>query len=98
MSRKMETDQRRLARRTAQLRRRDKNDTLPPMWLMMFPEGTNLSRNAWAKSIRWAEKRGRPDMEYQLLPRSVGTYYCLKAFEATLERIYDCILAYDGVP
>lgn len=98
MSRKMETDQARLARRLAQLRRRSTNGKLHPMWLMMFPEGTNLSKNARAKSMRWAQKQGRPDMQYLLLPRSAGTFLCLKALDRTVEWIYDCTLAYDGIP
>lgn len=68
------------------------------MWLLMFPEGTNLSRNGRAASVRWAKKQGIPDLEYQLIPRSTGTYFCLKGLDSTVEWVYDCTLAYDGVP
>ncbi len=68
------------------------------MWLMMFPEGTNLSTNGRAKSVKWAEKKGEKDLKYTLIPRSTGTYFCLKALNETLEWVYDCTLAYDGVP
>ena len=97
MSRKMKTDGPRLARRMNQLTRRGPNG-LEPMWLMMFPEGTNLSKNGRAKSVKWAGQQSTPDMRYQLIPRSTGTYFCLKALEGTLEYVYDCTLAYDGVP
>ncbi|KAL2040009.1 hypothetical protein N7G274_007412 [Stereocaulon virgatum] len=97
MSRKMKKDGPRLTRRLNQLTRRGPNG-LAPMWLMMFPEGTNLSRNGRAKSVKWAGKQGIPDLQYQLIPRSTGTYFCLKALEGTLDWVYDCTLAYDGVP
>ncbi|MCJ1460835.1 hypothetical protein MMC28_011217 [Mycoblastus sanguinarius] len=98
MSRNMKTDTPRLTRRLNQLMRRGQNEDLDPMWLMMFPEGTNLSKNGRAKSIKWARKQGCPDMQYQLIPRSTGTYFCLKALEDTVKWVYDCTLAYDGVP
>ena len=97
MSRKMKKDGPRLTRRMNQLTRRGPNG-LAPMWLMMFPEGTNLSKNGRAKSVKWAGKQGTPDMRYQLIPRSTGTYFCLKALEGALDWMYDCTLAYDGVP
>lgn len=99
MARKMQTDKARLSRRLSQLSRRSQKDgALNPMWLIMFPEGTNLSKNGRAASVRWAGKQGDQDLQYQLIPRSAGTYFCLKALEGTVEWVYDCTLAYDGVP
>lgn len=100
MSRNMKTDTPRLTRRLGQLTRRSIGGTgeLQPMWLMMFPEGTNLSKNGRAKSVKWAERQGEQDLKYTLIPRSTGTYFCLKALNETLEWVYDCTLAYDGVP
>ena len=100
MSRNMKTDTPRLTRRLGQLTRRSKGGEggLSPMWLMMFPEGTNLSRNGRAKSVKWAERQGEKDLKYTLIPRSTGTYFCLKALNRTVEWVYDCTLAYDGVP
>lgn len=97
MSRKMKKDQPRLSRRLTQLRRHI-SVGFDPMWLMIFPEGTNLSRNGRLKSALWAETKGHQDLRHQLLPRSAGTYFCLKALEGTLEWVYDCTLAYDGIP
>lgn len=100
MSRNMKTDTPRLTRRLGQLTRRRNGGKggLEPMWLMMFPEGTNLSKNGRAKSVKWAERQGEKDLKYTLIPRSTGTYFCLKALNGTLEWVYDCTLAYDGVP
>ena len=32
------------------------------------------------KSALWAETKSHQDLRHQLLPRSVGTYFCLKEF------------------
>ncbi|CAF9929200.1 hypothetical protein IMSHALPRED_007850 [Imshaugia aleurites] len=100
MSRNLKTDTPRLTHRLSQLTRRSDGGKgeLQPMWLMMFPEGTNLSKNGRAKSVKWAERQGEKDLKYTLIPRSTGTYFCLKALKGTLEWVYDCTLAYDGVP
>lgn len=68
------------------------------MWLMMFPEGTNLGFNGRTKSAAWAKRQGRADLKHCLIPRSTGTYFCLKALGSTVEWVYDCTLAYDGIP
>lgn len=98
MSRKLKTDQPRLTHRLAQLTRKDPAGHRTPMWLLMFPEGTNLSRNGRAASVKWAKRQDIPDLKYQLIPRSTGTYFCLKGLDRTVEWVYDCTLAYDGVP
>ena len=98
MSRKMKTDQPRLTHRLAQLTRKDSTGHRDPMWLLMFPEGTNLSRNGRAASVKWAQRQDITDLKYQLIPRSTGTYFCLKGLNGTVPWVYDCTLAYDGVP
>lgn len=69
-----------------------------PMWLLIFPEGTNLSEVTRQKSAKWAEKTGVPDMKHQLLPRAIGLQFCLKELRATTNWLYDCTIAYEGVP
>ncbi|KAI8299816.1 hypothetical protein K4K61_010343 [Colletotrichum sp. SAR11_59] len=102
MSRKMSTDQPRLAHRLGKLKM---EHTTPsgkkhrdPMWLLLFPEGTNLSGNGRRKSAAWAEQTGLKDPEHLLLPRSTGMYFCLKELKGTLDYVYDCTVAYEGVP
>jgi lysocardiolipin and lysophospholipid acyltransferase len=103
MSRKMEKDRPRLAHRLQQLKTRHSgpmsgSEGLDPMWLMLFPEGTNASRNTRKKSVAWAEKLGIKDMDHMLLPRSTGSFFCLNELKGTVEYVYDCTLAYGGVP
>lgn len=67
------------------------------MWLLIFPEGTNLSKVTREKSKAWAEKQGVADMKHQLLPRSTGLQFCLQELKQTTNWLYDCTIAYEGV-
>lgn len=68
-----------------------------PMWLILFPEGTNMSRNARAASQKWSSKSGTPDLKHVLLPRSRGLQSCLQGLSTNVEWVYDCTIAYDGI-
>ena len=72
--------------------------SLDPMWLIIFPEGTNLSANTKRQSQKWADKQGIKNLEHQLLPRSTGLQYCLQELKGTIGWVYDCTLAYEGIP
>ena len=65
--------------------------------LLLFPEGTNMSRNARATSQKWSKKSGIPDLKHVLLPRSRGLQCCLKGLSGSAEWLYDCTVAYDGI-
>jgi 1-acyl-sn-glycerol-3-phosphate acyltransferase len=69
-----------------------------PMWLLIFPEGTNLSSDTRQKSKNWAQKNGMPDMKHQLLPRSLGLRLSLLELRHTTDWLYDCTIAYEGTP
>jgi 1-acyl-sn-glycerol-3-phosphate acyltransferase len=68
------------------------------MWLLLFPEGTNLSGNGRRKSAAWAKKTGLRDPEHVMLPRSTGIFFCLKELRGTVDYVYDCTVAYEGIP
>ena len=93
LSRHWEEDQRRFKKHLAQL-----NKPNDPMWLIIFPEGTNLAAGTREKSRKWAEKNGLQDMKHQLLPRSTGLRFCLNELKETTDWLYDCTIAYEGVP
>lgn len=65
---------------------------------MIFPEGTNLSRNTREQSSKYAEKAGLQDMKHQILPRSTGLQFCLSELRGTVEYLYDCTIGYEGIP
>ncbi|KAL8926686.1 MAG: hypothetical protein Q9208_002760 [Pyrenodesmia sp. 3 TL-2023] len=73
-------------------------ESLDPMWLMIYPEGTNLSGNTRKGSARWANKQRIKDFEHVLLPRSTGLLYCLQELKGSVEWVYDCTVAYEGIP
>ena len=102
MSRKMSVDQPRMAYRLQKLRTEhtapDGSTYRNPMWLLLFPEGTNVSDNGREKSAAWAAKIGVKDMKHMLLPRSTGSLFCLRELKGSVEWVYDCTVAYEGVP
>ncbi|KAL8829695.1 MAG: hypothetical protein Q9170_006058 [Blastenia crenularia] len=73
-------------------------ESLDPMWLMIYPEGTNLSGNTRKGSKKWADKQGIEDFEHVLLPRSTGLLFCLQELKGTVDWVYDCTVAYEGIP
>lgn len=93
LARRWETDKPRFRRHLEQL-----SNPTDPMWLLIFPEGTNLSAGTREKSKAWAEKNGIPDMKHQLLPRSTGLQFCLQELKKSTNWLYDCTIAYEGVP
>ena len=98
----MAVDQPRMAYRLGKLNQTNLSNSgeavRDPMWLLLFPEGTNLSDNGRAKSALWAKKTGLRDLDHLMLPRSTGTFYCLNELKDTVEWVYDCTMAYEGIP
>lgn len=92
LKRKWEQDKPRMA---AHLQRF--NNPKDPMWLMMFPEGTNLADSTRDASKAWADKNGIPDMQHTLLPRSTGLQFILQELKESVDYVYDCTIAYEGV-
>ncbi|KAI4159645.1 MAG: hypothetical protein LQ342_006412 [Letrouitia transgressa] len=92
LKRNWETDKDRLATHMQKL-----NDPSTPMWLMIFPEGTNLHPVTRKASQKWADKNKIPDMRHQLLPRSRGLQFCIQQLRQTVRYVYDCTIAYEGV-
>ncbi|KAL8694913.1 MAG: hypothetical protein Q9218_000484 [Villophora microphyllina] len=93
LKRNWEKDKDRLAAHLQKL-----NSAVAPMWLMLFPEGTNLHPVTRKASRKWAAKNGIPDMQHQLLPRSRGLQFCIQNLRKTVPYVYDCTIAYEGVP
>jgi 1-acyl-sn-glycerol-3-phosphate acyltransferase len=103
MSRKWQSDKPRLQHRLEKLKAQHSGPMsgsrdLDPMWLLIYPEGTNLSANTRKGSVKWSERSGIPDMRHQLLPRSTGLLFCLQQLRGTVDWVYDCTVAYEGTP
>lgn len=101
MARKWLSDKPRLQYRLEKLKTRhtgSKSGTpqYDPMWLLIFPEGTNLSINTKRRSDAYGEKQGFPSLTHQILPRSTGLFFCLQQLRGTVDWLYDCTIAYEG--
>ncbi|KAK3065292.1 hypothetical protein LTS18_002695 [Coniosporium uncinatum] len=106
LSRKWAADQPRFQHRLHQLKQRRTHSDIPfsggpgkldPMWLLIFPEGTNLSARTRKRSAEWSAKSGTRDLKHQLLPRSTGLRFCLEEMDDSIDYLYDCTIAYEGV-
>lgn len=93
MKRNWEQDKPNMAKHLQKL-----NKASSPMWLLLFPEGTNLAPSTRKTSKKWAAQNRIPDMQHQLLPRSTGLRFCLQELRGTVEYLYDCTIGYEGVP
>ncbi|KAJ5541944.1 hypothetical protein N7535_004363 [Penicillium sp. DV-2018c] len=103
MARKWLSDKPRLQHRLEKLKTvyTGSNSARPqydPMWLLIFPEGTNLSINTKGRSDAWGKKQGLPPFNHMILPRSTGLFYCLQQLRGTVDWVYDCTIAYEGPP
>lgn len=94
LARNMATDKPRFEHR---LQRLSESDDWP-LWLLIFPEGTNYSPKSLKKSEAFSKKVDIPNTRNVLLPRANGLYFCVKNLKPSVKYIYDCTLAYDGVP
>ena len=92
LSRNWERDQKKFG---SQL---DRLNNANPMWLLIFPEGTNLAKDTRERSKEWADKNSLEDMKHQLLPRSKGLQFSLQRLKDTTEWLYDCTIGYEGIP
>lgn len=69
-----------------------------PMWLLIFPEGTNLSNNTKRRSDAFCAQQEIAPLMHELLPRSTGLFFCLQQLRGTVDFVYDCTIGYEGPP
>ncbi|KAJ5466721.1 hypothetical protein N7539_009450 [Penicillium diatomitis] len=101
MARKWESDKPRLQHRLEKLKTRlsgskSTKSSFDPMWLLIFPEGTNLSLNTKRRSDEFGRKQGYPLTKHLVLPRSTGLFFCLQQLRGTVDYVYDSTIAYEG--
>lgn len=93
MARNWETDKPAIQHRLNQLQA----DKDWPMWLLLYPEGTNLSPTTIEKARAYAKKVDGPLLQRTLLPRTTGIRYCVENLKKTVEYVYDCTIAYEPI-
>ncbi|PIC51019.1 hypothetical protein B9Z55_001691 [Caenorhabditis nigoni] len=72
------------------------NQSMPPYWLLIFPEGTRLTakkKKLVKSSNQFLESNGRQPMQNVLCPRSGGLQLALDNL-STLDAIYDVTVMY----
>ncbi|RDX69293.1 putative 1-acyl-sn-glycerol-3-phosphate acyltransferase 4, partial [Mucuna pruriens] len=65
-----------------------------PLWLSIFPEGTDYTDQKSIKSQKYAAEAGLPVLKNVLLPKTKGFHACLEALRASLDAVYDVTIAY----
>ncbi|ORY86277.1 acyltransferase-domain-containing protein [Protomyces lactucae-debilis] len=91
MARSWERDRPNLER-TLQRLSREREE---PLWLLLYPEGTNHSPNTRGIAQAYAKKVDGPELRRTLLPRTTGLRFCLQQLGETCPWVYDCTIAYE---
>lgn len=70
-----------------------------PLWLILFPEGTRLTREKLLDAQEWARRSGRPIPQNVLEPHARGLHSAICRLEGHVQVVYDVTIAYpDGAP
>lgn len=79
------------------------NGAPAPVHLLLFPEGRwtkeddNYNRKSMmTKSMEFAKREGRPQLQHLLLPRTTGFYASLDSLREASPVVYDITMAYRG--
>lgn len=69
-----------------------------PLWLAVFPEGTDYTEKKCIKSQEYAAEHGLPVLKNVLLPKTKGFNCCLQVLRSTIDAVYDITIAYKHRP
>lgn len=69
-------------------------DSHDPLWLIIFPEGTDYTDEKCMKSQKFAEKHSLPKLSHVLLPRTKGFCACLAELHESIDAVYDLTIGY----
>lgn len=69
-----------------------------PLWLAVFPEGTDYTEQKCIRSQEYAAKHGLPILKNVLLPKTKGFNCCLQELRSTVDAVYDITIAYKHRP
>nr|DAD21764.1 TPA_asm: hypothetical protein HUJ06_023227 [Nelumbo nucifera] len=69
-------------------------DPQDPLWLTVFPEGTDFTEKKCIRSPKFAADNGLPILKNVLLPKIRGFYTCLEALRSSLDAVYDVTIGY----
>lgn len=69
-------------------------DPRDPLWLVLFPEGTDFTEKKCKRSQQFAKESGFPILNNVLLPRTKGFTACLDSLRGSLDAVYDVTIGY----
>ncbi|KAK8936662.1 putative 1-acyl-sn-glycerol-3-phosphate acyltransferase 4 [Platanthera zijinensis] len=69
-------------------------DIRDPLWLSIFPEGTDYTEKKCISSQKYAAENDLPILKNVLLPKTKGFYACVNALRESLDAVYDISIAY----
>uniref|UniRef100_A0A1J3F8M3 1-acylglycerol-3-phosphate O-acyltransferase n=1 Tax=Noccaea caerulescens TaxID=107243 RepID=A0A1J3F8M3_NOCCA len=69
-------------------------DPQEPLWLALFPEGTDFTEEKCKRSQQFAAEVGLPVLSNVLLPKTRGFSVCFEALHNSLDAVYDLTIAY----
>ncbi|KAF3772867.1 putative 1-acyl-sn-glycerol-3-phosphate acyltransferase 5 [Nymphaea thermarum] len=69
-------------------------DPQDPLWLVVFPEGTDYTEQKCLRSQRFAKENGLPILKHVLLPKTKGFAVCLEMLRNSLDAVYDVTIGY----
>ncbi|KAJ6896558.1 1-acyl-sn-glycerol-3-phosphate acyltransferase 5 [Populus alba x Populus x berolinensis] len=69
-------------------------DPRDPLWLALFPEGTDFTEQKCTRSKKYAAEHGLPILNNVLLPKTKGFYACMEDLRGSLDAVYDVTIGY----
>ncbi|KAF7143875.1 hypothetical protein RHSIM_Rhsim05G0076800 [Rhododendron simsii] len=65
-----------------------------PLWLALFPEGTDFTDQKCIRSQKYAAENGLPILKNVLLPKTKGLCACVEELKDSLDAVYDITIGY----
>ncbi|KAG6653222.1 probable 1-acyl-sn-glycerol-3-phosphate acyltransferase 5 isoform X1 [Carya illinoinensis] len=69
-------------------------DPQDPLWLALFPEGTDFTEQKCIRNQKYAAENGLPILKNVLLPKTKGFCACLEELRDCLDAVYDVTIGY----
>lgn len=69
-------------------------DPQHPLWLAIFPEGTDFTEQKCNRSQKYAAEHGLPILKHVLLPKTKGFFACVEELRNSLDAVYDVTIGY----
>ncbi|XP_068656953.1 probable 1-acyl-sn-glycerol-3-phosphate acyltransferase 5 [Aristolochia californica] len=69
-------------------------DSQNPLWLAVFPEGTDFTEQKCLQNQKFAAENGLPILKNVLLPKTKGFHASVEILRSSLDAVYDITIGY----